>query len=107
MAEHQARVLSLVAIPLKFRPVSKNGKVYKNVVESEEGYVILQCLENDKPTGRIVAFHRIPGYTSQVIGGYDSSAEAKAACEAHVGNCTCLSYLIPLEEMLERFSKVK
>lgn len=90
---------------MKFRPVIHNNKTVKEAIESAEGYIILQCLADNKPTGRILAFHKISGHTSQPIGGYDSSADAKKACESHIGNCTCLSNIIPTETILAGLSR--
>ncbi len=54
--------------------------INENVIESDAGYRVLQCTANDVPTGRYLAF----AGRFNVVGGYDSSAEARNACEAHL-----------------------
>lgn len=69
---------------MKFSPFKVNGKVFQDAVESAEGYVILRCRADNVATGRILAFYgrTINFNITRVIGGYDSSAEAKKACIA-------------------------
>lgn len=69
---------------MKFRPFKVKGKVFQDAVESAEGYVILRCRADNIATGRVLAFYgrTHKGPMPRVIGGYDSSAEAKKACIA-------------------------
>lgn len=56
-----------------------------HTIESDAGYCILQATANGVPTGRFVAFIGRTTKTTMpiVLGGYDSSADAKSACETH------------------------
>lgn len=70
---------------MKFKKVKIGNCILEYVVESAEGYVILQCRANEVPTGRVLAFFgkSWKGPMAKVIGGYDSSGDAKKACEDH------------------------
>lgn len=63
--------------------ILKEGNVAAHTIRSDAGYYILRCTENDRPTGRFIAFHVGARGGRFVLGGYDSSEAAKSACEHH------------------------
>jgi hypothetical protein len=56
--------------------------VVVHTLRSDSGYAILRCTADGIPTGRFVAF-KVHLDRREVLGGYDSSEEAKSACEHH------------------------
>jgi hypothetical protein len=54
-----------------------------DTIRSDAGYAILRCTSDGRPTGRYVAFKCHIEGRREVLGGYDSPADARSACEAH------------------------
>lgn len=61
-------------------------RLHDHAIKSKEGYVILRCTADGKPTGRFVSMLGITTKTkmSQPLCGHDSADEAKAFCESHL-----------------------
>lgn len=58
-------------------------KVKEDLIESDVKYKILKCTSHGVPTGRYIAFLPRVGDRPAVLGGFDSSVEAKRKCEQH------------------------
>jgi len=60
------------------------GMFSDHTLASDVGYCVLRCTANGTPTGRFLAFRgRVGKPEFEVLGGYDTADEAKAACDFH------------------------
>ena len=70
---------------MRWGPYKLKDRLYAEYLTvSDGGYAVMRCVVEGIPTDRYLAFRGLSGSPGfQVLGGYGSEEDAKAACEAN------------------------